>query len=70
MIYICPFGMFFRPKKCQKMEDKGYELSHVFHFSLNSLHKNPILKNSKKAYAVICRPVALKDNYLYASKFN
>ena len=41
----------------------------MFDSSLNLLHKNQILKNSKKAYAVICRPVALKDNNLYASKF-
>ena len=69
MIYICPFGMFFRPKKCQKMEEKGYELSHVFHFSLNLHHKNPILKNYKNEYAIKCRPIALKSKLTYGYKF-
>ena len=43
------------------MAEMGEEFSHISTMSLNLLHKNQILKNSKKAYAAICRPVALKS---------
>ena len=52
----------------QKMAETDF--SHIFYSSLNLLHKNQILKNPKKAYAAICRPIALKRNASSCFKFN
>ena len=51
------------------MGEKGYQFSNIFYTSLNLLHKNQILKNSKKAYAAICRPIAVKSNPSLCFKF-
>jgi hypothetical protein len=42
-----------------KIDEKDHEFSHIFDLSLNSYHKMPILKNSKKLYAATCRPIVL-----------
>ena len=52
------------------MAKKDEEYRHIFDSSLNLYHKNENLKKSKKAYAAICRPIALKRNASLCFKFN
>ena len=56
--------------KSHKMNEKDYEFRPIFDLNLNLHHKNSILKNSKKAYAAICRPIALKKKPPLCLKFN
>ena len=57
-----PLKVFVKHCAAKKIDEKDHEFSHIFDLSLNSYHKKPILKNSKKVYAATCRPIALKNN--------
>ena len=52
------------------MAEKYGEFRHIFDSSLNLYNKSENLKKSKKAYAAICRPIALKRNASLCFKFN
>ena len=52
----------------QKIAKKDHEFCHVFELCLNLHHKNPILKNSKKALHYIARLVTLKSKWPYGYK--
>ena len=50
----------FKAFKYQIIVATDEEFSHIFDSCLNLYHKNPILKNSKKALHYIARHAALK----------
>ena len=51
----------------QKIAKKDHEFCHIFDLCLNLHHKNPILKNSKKALHYMARLVTWKTKWPYGS---
>ena len=62
LMHMNAIGRDFKSFQTQILAEIDKEFSHIFDSGLNLLHKNPILKNSKKTLHHIARPIALQNS--------